>query len=151
MRQWSDWYGLLMMRIASCYRRAAPWRHRASFDGAGDPSAATQDASSRLSQRTQVNAVVPLPAASGRTQPCRSSDPLAVCRYDLSAGTLELHAPLSQAYTSVTHVAYYAINDRAAGRHAIDLDLMTPEQRASAGGKKNVRRRPADRVAAESG
>ena len=60
---------------------------------------------------------------------------VAVCRYDLSAGTLKFNAPVSQAYTSVTFytrksVAYYAINDRAAGRRAIELDLMTPEQHA---------------------
>ena len=59
----------------------------------------------------------------------------AVCRYDLSAGAIKLNAPLSQAYTSVTFytrnsVAYYAIDDRAAGRRAIELDLMTPEQHA---------------------
>jgi hypothetical protein len=59
----------------------------------------------------------------------------AVCRYDLSSGAIKLNAPLSQAYTSVTFytrnsVAYYAIDDRAAGRRAIELDLMTPEQHA---------------------
>ncbi len=42
--------------------------------------------------------------------------------------------PVSQAYTSVTFytrndVAYYAINDRAAGRRNIELDLMTTQQR----------------------
>ena len=41
--------------------------------------------------------------------------------------------PVSPAYTSVSFytrydVAYYAINDRAAGRRAIELDLMTAEQ-----------------------
>ena len=75
---------------------------------------------------------------------------VAVCRYDLSGGPLKLHAPVSQAYTSVTFytrnsVAYYAINDRAAGRRAIELDLMTPEQHARiAGGRGRHRRRPAD-------
>jgi uncharacterized membrane protein len=43
--------------------------------------------------------------------------------------------PISQAYTSVSFytrsdVAYYAINDRAAGRRMIELDLMTAAQRA---------------------
>jgi uncharacterized membrane protein len=92
------------------------------------PTAATLDAYSRLSQRTPVNAVVPLPAASGQDATMPFMDPafaVAVCRYDLSAGTLKLHAPLSQAYTSVTFytrnsVAYYAINDRAAGRLIIE-------------------------------
>jgi uncharacterized membrane protein len=58
----------------------------------------------------------------------------AVCRYDLSAGPIKFTAPLSIAYTSVTFytrngVAYYAINDRAAGRRTIELSLMTTEQR----------------------
>ena len=54
----------------------------------------------------------------------------AVCRYDLANGPLKLTAPISPAYTSVSFytrrgVAYYAINDRAAGRRHIELDLMT--------------------------
>ena len=63
------------------------------------------------------------------------SDSAAVCRYDLSSGPLKFSVPVSQAYTSVSfytrnEVAYYAINDRSAGRRIIELDLMTPEQRA---------------------
>ena len=59
----------------------------------------------------------------------------AVCRYDLGDGPLKLSTPVSPAYTSVTFytskdVAYYAINDRAAGRRTIELDLMTAAQRA---------------------
>jgi uncharacterized membrane protein len=58
-----------------------------------------------------------------------------VCRYDLSRGPLKFSVPISQAYTSVSFytrsdVAYYAINDRAAGRRMIELDLMTAAQRA---------------------
>jgi uncharacterized membrane protein len=58
-----------------------------------------------------------------------------VCRYDLSRGPLKFSVPISQAYTSVSFytrsdVAYYAINDRAAGRRVIELDLMTAAQRA---------------------
>ena len=57
----------------------------------------------------------------------------AVCRYDLSKGPLKLSVPVSPAYTSVSFytrydVAYYAINDRAAGRRVIELELMTTEQ-----------------------
>jgi uncharacterized membrane protein len=59
---------------------------------------------------------------------------MSVCRYDLSDGPLKFSVPVSLAYTSVTfytraEVAYYAINDRAAGRRVIELDLMTTEQR----------------------
>jgi uncharacterized membrane protein len=77
----------------------------------------------------------------------------AVCRYDLSDGTIKLSAPLSQAYTSVTFytrgsIAYYAIDDRAAGRHAIELDLMTPEQHADLPEEEDVT--AADRLIVES-
>ena len=45
----------------------------------------------------------------------------------------QLTTPVTTAYTSVSFytrygVAYYAINDRAAGRRIIELDLMTTEQ-----------------------
>ena len=35
-------------------------------------------------------------------------------------------------------IAYYAINDRSAGRHAIELDLMTPEQHAEMPENENI-------------
>src|SRR5690606_12040399 len=78
---------------------------------------------------------------------------LAVCRYDLSQGSLKFSAPVSQAYTSVTFytrhdIAYYAINDRAAGRRIIELDLMTPEQRAQLPEDEDVT--AADRLIVES-
>ena len=58
---------------------------------------------------------------------------LAVCRYDLSNGPIKLTVPVSQAYTSVSfytrnEIAYYAINDRSAGKKVIELDLMTEPQ-----------------------
>jgi uncharacterized membrane protein len=120
------------------------------------PTAATQDAYSRLSQLTPVNAVVPLTAPSAKDSTMPFMDPafaVAVCRYDLSTGALKLRAPLSQAYTSVTFytrnsVAYYAINDRAAGRRAIELDLMTPEQHAQVPEEEDVT--AADRLIIES-
>lgn len=120
------------------------------------PEAATQDAYSRLAPLAPVNTVVPLPAptAQGATMPFM--DPafaVAVCRYDLSAGALKLRTPLSQAYTSVTFytrnsVAYYAINDRAAGRRTIELDLMTPEQHAEMPEEEDIT--SADRLIIES-
>ncbi len=120
------------------------------------PQAAKQDAYSRLLPLTPVNTMVPLalPTASGAVMPF--TDPAfatAVCRYDLSAGPIKLTAPVSQAYTSVTFytrksVAYYAINDRAAGRRAIDLYLMTPEQHAEVPEEEDVT--AADRLIIES-
>ena len=101
------------------------------------PSTATQDAYSRLAPITPVNKMVPLPAPTPAAAAMPLMDPafaVAVCRFDLSAAPLKLAAPVSPAYTSVsfytrTGVAFYAINDRAAGRRVIELDLMTAEQR----------------------
>ena len=102
------------------------------------PRTATQDAYTRLSATAAANSIVPLPAPTPDDAVLPFMDPAfatAVCRYDLGAGPLKLRVPVSQAYTSVsfyarTGVAYYAINDRAAGRRTIELDLMTTAQRA---------------------
>jgi len=102
------------------------------------PRTATQDAYSRLTPIAPVNRVVALPAPAAEKAVMPFMDPAfaeAVCRYDLASGPLKLTVPVSNAYTSVsfyTHndIAYYAINDRAAGRRAIELDLMTAEQRS---------------------
>jgi len=101
------------------------------------PRTATQDAYSRLVPITPVNAVAALPAPRPDAAPMPFMDPAfvtAICRYDLSDGPIKLSVPVSLAYTSVSFytrqdVAYYAINDRAAGRRVIDLDLMTVAQR----------------------
>ncbi|NOJ43406.1 DUF1254 domain-containing protein [Bradyrhizobium australiense] len=100
------------------------------------PRIATQDAYSRLTPMTKENAVTPLPLAEPNNAPMPFMDPafaVAICRYDLSGGPLKLTVPVSQAYTSVSfytrnEVAYYAINDRSAGRKVIELDLMTEDQ-----------------------
>jgi uncharacterized membrane protein len=100
------------------------------------PRIATQDAYSRLASVTKENAVTALP----QTEPANAllpfMDPafaMAVCRYDLAKGPIKLTVPVSQSYTSVSFytrsdVAYYAINDRSAGRRVIELDLMTEAQ-----------------------
>ncbi|QIO35164.1 DUF1254 domain-containing protein [Bradyrhizobium sp. 1(2017)] len=100
------------------------------------PRIATQDAYSRLTPMTKLNGVTQLPLADPQTSPMPFMDPafaLAICRYDLTNGPIKLTVPVSQAYTSVsfyTHneIAYYAINDRSAGRKVIELDLMTEAQ-----------------------
>lgn len=100
------------------------------------PSLATQDAYSRLAPIAPVNTVTPLPPPTPETAAIPFLDPafaMAVCRYDLSDGPIKFSVPVSPAYTSVSfytrsEVAYYAINDRAAGRRVIELDLMTEEQ-----------------------
>ena len=103
------------------------------------PRIATNDAYSRLAPITQVNAVTALPLADPNNAPMPFMDPAfaqAICRYDLSGGPIKLAVPVSQAYTSVSFytrndVAYYAINDRSAGRKVIELDLMTEAQHAA--------------------
>jgi uncharacterized membrane protein len=100
------------------------------------PRIATQDAYSRLTPMTKLNGVTQLPLADPQTSPMPFMDPafaLAICRYDLSGGPIKLTVPVSQAYTSVSfytrnEIAYYAINDRSAGKKVIELDLMTQAQ-----------------------
>jgi uncharacterized membrane protein len=120
------------------------------------PRTATQDAYSRMSRNAPVNTVVALNAPTPEAAPMPFMDPAfasAVCRYDLSDGPLKLNVPVSPAYTSVSFytrydVAYYAINDRAAGRRIIELDLMTTEQRSQMPEDEEVT--AADRLIVES-
>jgi uncharacterized membrane protein len=100
------------------------------------PKIASQDAYSRLAPLTKLNAVTELAPADPTNTLMPYLDPAfatAICRYDLSDGPLKLKVPVSQAYTSVSFytrndLAYYAINDRSAGRRVIELDLMTTAQ-----------------------
>jgi len=120
------------------------------------PRTASQDAYARLAPITPVNSMTPIPPPTPANAILPFMDPafaVAVCRYDLSAGPMKFTAPVSQAYTSVTFytrygVAYYAINDRAAGRRLIELDLMTTPQREDLPDDENVT--AADRLIIES-
>jgi uncharacterized membrane protein len=102
------------------------------------PRIATQDAYSRLAPVTNLNAVTALAQPEPGDARLPFMDPafaVAICRYDLSQGPIKLAVPVSQAYTSVSfytrnEIAYYAINDRSAGRKLIELDLMTEAQHA---------------------
>src|ERR1700752_3720920 len=102
------------------------------------PRIATQDAYSRLTPMTKLNAGTHLPVADPSNAPMPFMDPafaIAICRYDLSDGPIKLAVPVSQAYTSVSfytrnELAYYAINDRSAGKKVIELDLLTGAQHA---------------------
>jgi uncharacterized membrane protein len=120
------------------------------------PRTAAQDAYARLSPIAPVNTTAQIPQPQPDTATLTFMDPAfagAVCRYDLSQGSLKFSVPVSQAYTSVTFytrygVAYYAINDRAAGRRVIELDLMTADQRAQLPEDEDVT--AADRLIVES-
>lgn len=102
------------------------------------PKIATQDAYSRIAPLAKLNDVTALPPTGPGNALLPFMDPafaMAVCRYDLSGGPIKLTVPVSQSYTSVSFftrsdVAYYAINDRSAGKRVIELDLMTEAQHA---------------------
>ncbi len=120
------------------------------------PRTATQDAYARLSPIAPVNTVAALPPPTPDSARMPFMDPAfvgAVCRYDLSRGPVKLTVPVIAGYTSVSFytrydVSYYAINDRAAGRRTIELDLMTTEQRAQVPDEEDVT--AADRLIVES-
>jgi len=100
------------------------------------PRTATKDAYGRLAALGPVNGFTVLPTPTPQAATVPFMDPAfasAICLYDLSQGPLKLTVPVSPAYTSISfytrnNVAYYAINDRAAGRRVIELDLMTTAQ-----------------------
>ena len=120
------------------------------------PKIASEDAYSRLTPLSKLNAVTPLPAADPSNTLMPYLDPafaVAICRYDLSDGPLKLKVPVSQAYTSVSfytrnEVAYYAINDRSAGKKVIELDLMTEAQHSDLPEEEDVT--SADRLIIDS-
>jgi uncharacterized membrane protein len=120
------------------------------------PTMATQDAYSRLAPFAPVNKVVAVPAPSPDKATMPFMDPafaMAVCRYDLTHAPLKFSVPISQAYTSVSFytrsdIAYYAINDRAAGRRVIELDLMTRDQHNDVPDNEEIT--AADRLIVES-
>ena len=120
------------------------------------PRTASQDAYARLVTTGDVNKMAAIPAPSAQNAAIPFMDPAfaaAVCRYDLSKGPIKLIAPVSSAYTSVSFytrngVVYYAINDRAAGRRIIELNLMTTEQREQLPAEEDVT--AADRLIVES-
>ena len=120
------------------------------------PRTATQDAYARLEPIAPVNTVLSLPAPTPEKALMPFMDPAfaaAICRYDLRNGPLRVTIPVSLAYTSVSFytrhdIAYYAINDRAAGRRNIQLDLMTIEQHGEMPEDENIT--AADRLIVES-
>jgi uncharacterized membrane protein len=120
------------------------------------PRTASRDAYARLAPAVPVNEFALLPEPRPDASILPFMDPAfaaAACRYDLSNGPIKLTVPVNQSYTSVTFytrhdVAYYAINDRAAGRRTIELDLMTHAQREALPDDEDVT--SADRLIVES-
>lgn len=120
------------------------------------PRTASRDAYARLASLAPINGFTVLPGPSPGESVLPFMDPafaVAVCRYDLANGPVKLTVPVNQSYTSVTFytrhdIAYYAINDRAAGRRSIELDLMTTKQREALPDDEEVT--AADRLIVES-
>jgi uncharacterized membrane protein len=120
------------------------------------PYLATNDPYARLAPVAPVNTIAPIPAPSAAQALLPFMDPAvatAVCRYDLAAGPMQLSVNVSPDYTSVSFytrygIAYYAINDRAAGRRVIELSLMTEQQHADMPEEEDVT--SADRLIVES-
>ncbi len=120
------------------------------------PITATRNAYARLLPVTEANKMTLLPQPAPITSPLPFLDPAfatAVCRYDLSQAPLKLQVTVSQGYTSLSFYSprgpsFYAINDRAAVRRVIELDLMTPAQRSQVQDDEEVT--AADRLIVES-
>jgi uncharacterized membrane protein len=120
------------------------------------PRLASEDAYARLARLGRPNIVQLLPDASPGDAVLPRMDPSflsAVCVYDLSAAALRLSVPTTADYTSVSFytrygLAYYALSDHAAGARTIELQLMTPAQRAALPEDEEIT--AADRLIVES-
>lgn len=101
------------------------------------PGMASRNAYARLAPLAPVNAVALLPQPTPESAVLPFMDPAfatAVCRFDLAQGPIKLQMHVSPAYASAsfytpTGTAFYAINDRAAGRRVVELELMNAAQR----------------------
>jgi uncharacterized membrane protein len=120
------------------------------------PHVAIDNAFTRLAKLGPANAMhfvpdpTPAEAVLPRTDPAFVT---AVCRYNLNAGILRVRVPTTEDYTSVSFytregLAYYSLNDHAAGQRTIELQLMTPSQRAALPEDEEITR--ADRLIVES-
>jgi uncharacterized membrane protein len=102
------------------------------------PQLAQNDAFARLGRIGKTNEIVqvqeptPFEAVLPHMDPAFAS---AACVYDLSRGPLAVSVPATPDLTSIAFYTrqgrvFYSLNDRAAGLRAIDLQLMTAQQRA---------------------
>lgn len=101
------------------------------------PKLASRGPFERTARAAPLNTMTVLPPAPGWQEMLPQQDTafvLALCRYDLAEGPLQIKVPVTPAYTALAFhdtrgVAYYALNDRAAGRKVIELELMTAAQK----------------------
>lgn len=102
------------------------------------PQLAQNDAFARLSTFGKTNEIVQVPDPTPFEAVLPRLDPafvFAACVFDLSRGPLAVTVPTSPDLTSVAFYTrqgrvFYSLNDRAAARRSIDLQLMTAQQRA---------------------
>lgn len=102
------------------------------------PQLAQNDAYARLSKLGKTNEIVEVPTPTPFESLLPRLDPafvFAACVFDLSRGPLEVSVPTTPDLTSVAFYTrqgrvFYSLNDRAAARRSIDLQLMTAPQRA---------------------
>lgn len=119
------------------------------------PALAQRTAYQRLAEMAKANQLTLLPDASPDGMTLPMMDPAfvtAVCIYDLSERPLRIRVPATSDYTSVSFytaggLAFYALNDQAAGR-VIELDLLSPSQRAALPEDEEIT--AADRLVVES-
>lgn len=119
------------------------------------PLLAERSAYQRLQALAQPNQITLLADATPGQMILPMTDPAfvsAVCLYDLSARPLRVRVPATEDYTSVSFytargLAFYALNDQAAGR-VIELDLLSPSQRAALPEDEEIT--AADRLVVES-
>lgn len=120
------------------------------------PQLAQNDAYARLSTLGKTNEVVFIPEPTPFQSLLPRLDPAfvyAACVFDLSRGPLAIAVPATPDMTSVAFYTrqgrvFYSLNDRAAARGSIDLQLMTAPQRALLPPDENVT--AADRLIIES-
>ena len=102
------------------------------------PELAQNDAYTRISRLGKTNVIVQIPEPTPFDSIVPRLDPAfvyAACVFDLSRGPLALSVPATPDMTSLAFYTqqgrvFYSLNYRAAGRGAIELQLMTSQQRA---------------------
>lgn len=120
------------------------------------PQLAQNDAYARLSRFGKTNEIVQIPEPTPFESALPRLDPAfvyAACVYDLSRGPLAFSVPATPDMTSIAFFTrqgrvFSSLNDRAAGRGAIELQLMTAQQRALLPSNSEIT--AADRLIVES-
>lgn len=120
------------------------------------PRLAQNDAFARLMRLGEANRTIQIPDPTPFAAVLPRMDPATVnaaCVYDLSQGPLQVRVPTTPDLTTVAFFTrdgrfFYALNDRAANRRAIELQLMTGPQRAALPQDEEIT--AADRLIVES-